>query len=104
MPCGRDIPPVAAGAYHLDMESQEPDPADRFAALHAESLELLDKTRSLVGEMRGLLDDCKRRRPRVTVAEAAGTQGKEVSAEARSHRGARIGKARRRPRIRRRPR
>lgn len=103
MPAGRDIPPVAAGAYHLDMESAPPDPADRFAALHAESLELLDKTRSLVGELRGLLDDCKQRRPRVATAAGAETQGKKASPAVRSHRGARIGKTRRR-RMRRRPR
>lgn len=97
MPSGRDIPPVAAGAYHLEMDSEQPDTADRFAALHAESLELLDKTRSLVGEMRGLLDDCKRRRPKVVLTAAAPTPRKKPPADTRSHRGARVGK-RRRPR------
>lgn len=80
------------------MESPSPDPADRFAALHAESVELLEAAQSLVGEMRGLLEDCKRRRPPVgQPADAA--LGSKPPPLARSHRGARVAKTTRaRPR------
>lgn len=84
------------------METEAPDPADRFAALHAESMELLTAAQSLVGEMKGLLEDCKRRRP---VLDQPANTGKATNTPplTRSHRGARVGKARRTG-VRRRPR
>ena len=82
------------------MDSEAPaDPSARFAALHAESLELLEATRSLVGEMRGLLEECQRRRPPRAPAALAGPAGSQAGSAPRSHRGARIRKGRRpRPR------
>ena len=83
------------------MDSEAPDPADRFAALHAESVELLQTAQLLVGEMRGLLEDCKRRRP--AVAPPATGPGTNMMPMVRTHRGARVGQ-KRRSRPRRRPR
>lgn len=80
------------------MDSDDADPADRFAALHAESVELLEKARSLVGEMRGLLEDCKRRRPKVAAAVPTGSPGAGSPSKIRTHRGARVGKKRPKPR------
>lgn len=84
------------------MDHQASDAADRFAALHAESVDLLTAAQSLVGEMKGLLEDCKRRRPVLDQAANSG-QATTTPPLTRSHRGARVGKVRR-TRVRRRPR
>jgi hypothetical protein len=47
------------------------DEVDRFTAIREESLELIESTRTLVAEMRVLLDECKRWRPVVPREEHA---------------------------------
>ncbi len=48
----------------MDTEPQMPvDEMDRFTAIREESLELIESTRSLVAEMRTLLEECKQWRP-----------------------------------------
>ncbi|HEV3024968.1 MAG TPA: hypothetical protein VGX76_20985 [Pirellulales bacterium] len=39
------------------------DEVDRFTAIREESLELIESTRSLVAEMRVILEECKQWRP-----------------------------------------
>jgi hypothetical protein len=45
------------------------DEVDRFAAIREESLELIESTRSLVAEMRVVLEECKQWRPVVPQPE-----------------------------------
>ena len=89
--------------YNGRMEPNTPDLDDvsRFAALRAESLELLDAAQSLVGEMRTALDHCKRHRP---VIESKVTENaRENLPTVKTHRGGRV-KKRRSHRTTRRPR
>jgi hypothetical protein len=82
-----------------------PDDAARFAALHDESLKLLDAARSLAAEMRSSLEECRRRRP---IIDASGREGDgsghaaEKPRLSKSRRGGRVSKKRgrriRRPR------
>jgi hypothetical protein len=54
----------------MNIETDTPvDEIDRFTALRKESLELIETTRSLVAEMRSLLEECKLWRPVVPRAE-----------------------------------
>jgi hypothetical protein len=83
-------------------QAPPPDHVRRFTALREESLELLDHARTLVGEMREILADCRLRRPVVEVQATADTGA--AAPAVRSHRGGRVVKAHRRSRIRRHPR
>ena len=48
----------------MESEADSPiDEVDRFTAIREESLELIESTRSLVAEMRTLLEECKQWRP-----------------------------------------
>jgi hypothetical protein len=56
----------------MDTEPQMPvDEMTRFTAIREESLGLIESTRSLVAEMRTLLEECKQRRPVVSRPEQA---------------------------------
>jgi hypothetical protein len=75
----------------MDSESQPTDYASRFDELRDESLDLIETARTLVAEMRGALDDCRRHRP-VVVADRSSGAEQPNQPSVKSHRGGRVPK------------